>query len=607
MTASLKSPAVKVFPQIKRQSAFQLYGITYQQAEQQSRSPKATRTLCIKYGERVIEWNLEDACLNLSRLQNYIRSAFFIEDQTQFSILYKPAIFSSKTQYQYVHDDSSLRQALYNVDLVVEVQIHKLHEDETNPEPSLSELRRPNTMGSTLQLYSTAVASSGRSLRTISQSQEANSNIQASPTLCHSHPPSLQSLLSSADALQRRKSSIFIRPPLNHASSPRISGVTQTIRQKLQFTDEGLWKKFSARRLELIDSMSLSTKKSSEQYDVIIAVADTLRDEYGFPPRTLPDFDKLVRAAVQSVRRNRKRLPKSKAWSKSLSVERDGQNGEQEQQQQSQSILLTGQWPLSSGLGNDSESMSVSSDASSNDTRTSSSPCGIGYFNCRPAVSSRQRAASSMSPSARTSSRLPLVWSPAESLSSASTFSSALSSDDELDFYRTDIVAASHLQDKHNLPRTLPGTTSITSQQQSSTILELLYGGRAVPCTIHPTDLSGSTESSLSFLFNTVRTALSLPQNALVALYYFRTSDGLRNQIISDAEASLVMRAAQPGEGITAGQGLRVEVITMRQIQVLHQKQQPASGSVSVPVQQVSSMSPADAAQRISIASLVGA
>ncbi|KAK9328758.1 transcription factor Vhr1-domain-containing protein [Lipomyces starkeyi] len=603
MVISVSTSSVKVLPQIKRQSAYGVYGITYQPSEQQSRSPQANTNLCIEYGGRVIEWNLEDVRPNLSRLRNYIRSAFFIEDQTQFSILYKPATFSGKTKYQYIHDDASLRQALGNVDLIIEVQIHKLHEDENNPEPSFSELRRPNTMDYPLQLYSRAAGTSGRSLRTTSQSQGAYSNIQASPTLSHSHPPSLQSLLSSADALQRRKSSIFIPPPLNHALSPRISGVTQTIRKKLQFTDEGLWKKFSARRLELIDSMSLSTKKSSEQYDVVIAVADTLRDEYGFPPHTLPDFDKLVRAAVQSVRRNRKRLPKSKARSKSLSVERDGRNDEQEQQHQSQNIPLTGQWPLPSGLGNDSESMSVSSNASSDDTRASSSPYRIGYFNCRPAVSSRQRETSSMSPNATTSSRLPLVWSPSESLSSSSTFSSVLSSDDELDSYSTDIVGASNLEDKHNLSRILPGTASFTSQQQSSTILELVYGGRAVPCTIHPTD----TESSLSFLFNTVRTVLSLPENVFVALYYFRTSDGLRIQIISDAEASLVMRSPRPGEGITLAQGLRVEVITMRQIQVLHQKQQPASGSVSVPVQQVSSTSPADAAQRISIASLVGA
>ncbi|KAK9481686.1 transcription factor Vhr1-domain-containing protein [Lipomyces starkeyi] len=184
-----------------------------------------------------VKWILEDACLNLSRLQNYIRSAFFIEAQTQFSILYKHAMFSSKTQYHYVHDDSCLiRQALGNVDLVVE---------------------------------------------------------------------------------------------------------------KLQFTDEGLWKKFSARRLELIDSMSLSTKKSSEQYDVIIAVADTLRDEYGFPhssrlltswfARLYSQFDE-TGSDFQSPR-----------LGKSLSVERDGQNGEEEQQHQSQNILFTGQWPSSSG------------------------------------------------------------------------------------------------------------------------------------------------------------------------------------------------------------------------------------------------------------------
>ncbi|KAK9311827.1 hypothetical protein V1522DRAFT_233263 [Lipomyces starkeyi] len=125
-----------------------------------------------------------------------------------------------------------------------------------------------------------------------------------------------------------------------------------------------------------------------------------------------------------------------------------------------------------------------------------------------------------MSPNATTSSRLPLIWSPAESSSSKSTFSSALSSDDELDFYSTDSVAASNLQERHNFPCTLPGTASFTSQQQSSTILELVYGGHAVQCTIHPADLSGNTESSLSFLLNT-RTVFSLPENAVVALYYF--------------------------------------------------------------------------------------
>ncbi|KAK9328084.1 hypothetical protein V1520DRAFT_386953 [Lipomyces starkeyi] len=43
--------------------------------------------------------------------------------------------------------DASLRRALGNVDLVVEVQLRKLHEDETNPESSFSELQRQITKG----------------------------------------------------------------------------------------------------------------------------------------------------------------------------------------------------------------------------------------------------------------------------------------------------------------------------------------------------------------------------------------------------------------------------------------------------------------------------
>ncbi|KAK9310855.1 hypothetical protein V1524DRAFT_171675 [Lipomyces starkeyi] len=93
MTMSVSTSSVKELPQIRGQSAHGVFGITYQQAERkQSRSPKATRTLRIEYGGRVIEWNLENARLNLSRLRNYIRSAFFIEDQRQFSILYGPPL-----------------------------------------------------------------------------------------------------------------------------------------------------------------------------------------------------------------------------------------------------------------------------------------------------------------------------------------------------------------------------------------------------------------------------------------------------------------------------------------------------------------------------------
>lgn len=89
-------------------------------------------------------------------------------------------------------------------------------------------------------------------------------------------------------------------------------GITHTIREKLGFLDERLWRRFSARRLELIDMLELSTKKASEQEDEIRKVSEILRVEFGFPADTYHDFDKLVRAAIQSVRRNRKRSSRSK-------------------------------------------------------------------------------------------------------------------------------------------------------------------------------------------------------------------------------------------------------------------------------------------------------
>ncbi|KAI5968720.1 hypothetical protein CANMA_002156 [Candida margitis] len=84
-------------------------------------------------------------------------------------------------------------------------------------------------------------------------------------------------------------------------------GVTHSIRNKLNFLDDRLWKRFSARRLELIDTMDLSSRKASEQELEIRKVAETLRIEFGYDESYTDDFDKLVRAAVQSVRRNRKR------------------------------------------------------------------------------------------------------------------------------------------------------------------------------------------------------------------------------------------------------------------------------------------------------------
>ncbi|OBA19270.1 Vhr1-domain-containing protein [Metschnikowia bicuspidata var. bicuspidata NRRL YB-4993] len=88
-------------------------------------------------------------------------------------------------------------------------------------------------------------------------------------------------------------------------------GVTHAIRQRLGFDDSRLWKRFLARRLELIDTLDLSSKKASDQEDEIRRVAEVLRIEFRYDSQYFTDFDKLVRAAVQSVRRNRKRGTKT--------------------------------------------------------------------------------------------------------------------------------------------------------------------------------------------------------------------------------------------------------------------------------------------------------
>lgn len=89
-------------------------------------------------------------------------------------------------------------------------------------------------------------------------------------------------------------------------------GVTHSIRERLNFQDERLWKRFLARRLELIDTLDLSLKKASEQEEEIKKVAEILRLEFNYDQDYFSDFDKLVRAAVQSVRRNRKRSTKAR-------------------------------------------------------------------------------------------------------------------------------------------------------------------------------------------------------------------------------------------------------------------------------------------------------
>lgn len=88
------------------------------------------------------------------------------------------------------------------------------------------------------------------------------------------------------------------------------SGTTSIIRKKLNFTDEALWRQFSSRRLHLVEMLSLSSKKASEQDEEIRQCAKNLMKEFDFPMSTLPEFDKLVRLAIQSVRRNKKRSEK---------------------------------------------------------------------------------------------------------------------------------------------------------------------------------------------------------------------------------------------------------------------------------------------------------
>lgn len=91
---------------------------------------------------------------------------------------------------------------------------------------------------------------------------------------------------------------------------PVGNGTTHRIREQLNFSDEKKWKEFSGRRLELIDKFGLSERKASEQDDNIRQIATILRTEFGYPLNSAGEFEKLVTAAVQSVRRNRKRSKK---------------------------------------------------------------------------------------------------------------------------------------------------------------------------------------------------------------------------------------------------------------------------------------------------------
>lgn len=136
-------------------------------------------------------------------------------------------------------------------------------------------------------------------------------------------------MVAVADSIESKPTPVIAEDtPLTKASQDYVLyskkvGLTHAIREKLNFLDERLWKRFSARRLELIDTLELSTKKASDQEFEIKKVAEMLRIEFGFDEDAFPDFDKLVRAAVQSVRRNRKRSTKSKR-SAGTSLEGEG-------------------------------------------------------------------------------------------------------------------------------------------------------------------------------------------------------------------------------------------------------------------------------------------
>lgn len=73
------------------------------------------------------------------------------------------------------------------------------------------------------------------------------------------------------------------------------------------FKDSTRWKQFCARRLHLIHNLSLNLRKASEQEEQVRALASELCAEYGFTARAKPDFEKLLIAGIQSVRRNQKR------------------------------------------------------------------------------------------------------------------------------------------------------------------------------------------------------------------------------------------------------------------------------------------------------------
>lgn len=102
-------------------------------------------------------------------------------------------------------------------------------------------------------------------------------------------------------------------------NTPSSKGKTYRIRKELDFLDDHKWKRFSKRRLELINKFQLATFKASQQNENVKQIASILRTEFGYPINTSVSFERLVTAAVQSVRRNMKRPSRSKKNKESMS------------------------------------------------------------------------------------------------------------------------------------------------------------------------------------------------------------------------------------------------------------------------------------------------
>lgn len=82
---------------------------------------------------------------------------------------------------------------------------------------------------------------------------------------------------------------------------------TKTIRKELNFGNDEIWKRFSTRRYQLIETFKLGEEKASDQNESISQVANILRTEFHYPLSRTIYFEKLVIAGIQCTRRNKQR------------------------------------------------------------------------------------------------------------------------------------------------------------------------------------------------------------------------------------------------------------------------------------------------------------